>query len=47
MFQWLKITYSKVFTFKIKSPAGTGGLSEDYQPISNLDEITKKLNDHV
>lgn len=32
--------------FTCKSPAGSGGLSEDYQPIANLEEITRKLNEH-
>ncbi len=45
--QWIYLLEDKCRFFTCKSPAGTGGLSEDYQPISNLDEITKKLNDHI
>jgi hypothetical protein len=32
--------------FTCKSPAGSGGLSEDYTAILNLDELTQKLADY-
>ena len=43
----IRLLNDKCRFFTCKSPAGTGALSEDYQPITNLDKITKKLNDHV
>ena len=32
--------------FTCKSPAGSGGLSEDYTAILNLDDLTQKLADY-
>ena len=43
----IRILDSPCKFFTCKSPAGSGGLSEDYQPIANLEEITRKLNKHI
>ena len=43
----IRLLNEKCRFFTCKSPAGSGGLSEDYQPIANLEEITRKLNEHI
>ena len=43
----IRLLNEKCRFFTCKSPAWTGGLSEDYQPIANLEEITRKLNEHI
>jgi len=43
----IKVLGSQCKFFTCKSPAGSGGLSEDYTAVPNLEELLQKLTNYV